>query len=257
MRKRGIVEENFGKEWFGSRYYHLLYGHRDDAEAKLFLDNLIGFLNLKKEQRILDLACGSGRHSVYLAKKGFDVTGIDFSADNIKRAKDKGMNSCFFVGDMRDEYRKKYFNIVFNLFTSFGYFDNEKDDLKVLKSIHKSLKDNGILVLDFMNVKRIVSTLKREEKKTIGEVKFYITRRLEKSFIFKKIEIEKISPSSEKKLKKSVFLEKVKMLRLEDFKKYFDETGFKIKNVFGDYHLTPFDVKKSERLIILAVKKGL
>ena len=73
--------------WFNSSYYHILYKNRDYNEAEHFINNLIIKLNLKKNSKILDLACGSGRHSIYLNKKGMNVKGYDNSENNIKKAK--------------------------------------------------------------------------------------------------------------------------------------------------------------------------
>src|SRR5690606_8758177 len=117
------AEHEWFKDWFNSPYYHLLYNHRDENEAIFFLDNLIAKLQPKPDARILDLACGRGRHAVYLRTKGFDVTGVDLSPENIRlAATTAGERLHFYVHDMRYLLLSNYFDLVLNLFTSFGYF---------------------------------------------------------------------------------------------------------------------------------------
>jgi len=231
-------------EWFDSPYYPLLYRHRNEEEAAKFIDNLVSYLNPAPYTRILDIACGRGRHALHLWQKGFYVTGIDLSSKNISLAKQNRSNHLhFFVHDMRNVFKKNKFDIALNLFTSFGYFEEEKDNCRVIESAAKSLKPNGIFVLDFMNVKKIISSLKKEEKKVIDGIVFHISRSVENGFILKKI-----------KVKENVFEEKVKALTWCDFKKYFSQTGFQIHALFGSYELSNFDEKISDRLIIIAKK---
>src|SRR3989304_1152048 len=90
------------KKWFNSPYYHILYKNRDEAEARHFIDNISLSLKIKKNAKILDLGCGRGRHSVYLSQKGFDVTGIDISTQNILYAGKLSTGKVsFYVHDMR------------------------------------------------------------------------------------------------------------------------------------------------------------
>ena len=144
------------KDWFDSKYYHLLYKNRDHNEAALFLDNISNEFK-KKNARILDVACGKGRHAKYLNSIGFDVTGVDLSSNSIKYAKKyENKKLKFHQHDMRNIFEENKFDIVTNLFTSFGYFDNTLDDQKVINSMAGNLKKGGILLIDFMNVKKVI-----------------------------------------------------------------------------------------------------
>lgn len=273
MEKITDKKKSWYNHWFGSPYYHILYKHRDAEEAEHFLDNLADRLELKKECRILDMACGSGRHSLYLSQKGFKVTGIDLSDENIASAKKKSdlagfrgkehKKAEFVVHDMRKIFKKNYFDVVLNLFTSFGYFEDRRDDLKILVAANTALKSQGIFVLDFMNVKKIIPRLKRRETKTMDSVKFTISRSVKKGFIIKKIKVEDL-PGPEPGLKGrkvrasgtvKFFQEKVRALTLRDFEKYFLRAGFVVRNIFGDYDLSNFDGKNSARLIFVLAKK--
>src|SRR5688572_3922982 len=97
------LQEHWYQIWFDSPYYHLLYKHRDEEEARKFLDNLLAFLNPPPKSKILDVACGIGRHALHLSQKGMDVTGIDLSERNIAKAKKlEGPQLHFIRNDMRD-----------------------------------------------------------------------------------------------------------------------------------------------------------
>lgn len=237
------------EDWFDSPYYHLLYKHRDHSEAELFIDNLIALLKPEKDSRFLDLGCGKGRHSFYLNKKGFDVTGIDLSANSICWAKEnENEHLHFYVHDMRKIFRTNYFDFVLNLFTSFGYFENNRDDNATINAVYKSLKPNGSFVLDFMNVEKVVQSLRSEEIKTIEGIEFRITKNVENNFIVKQIRFTD-------KGKQYNFQEKVKVLTLADFEKYFSANKLKIVDLRGNYQLDDFDKKNSDRLIIVAQKQ--
>lgn len=234
--------------WFNSPYYHVLYKNRDFAEAELFIDNLVQLIQPSKTNRILDLACGKGRHAIYLNKKGFDVTGIDLSEKSIECAKTSENETLhFYTHDMRKLFRSNYFDIVLNLFTSFGYFEQERDDNAVINSASKALKPNGLFVLDFLNAKKLIGNLSCEETKTVEGIEFKISKTIENNFIIKKIDFTD-------KGKEYHFEERVKALTLPDFEKYFEANKLKIVHLRGNYKLEEFDEKSSERLIIVARK---
>jgi 2-polyprenyl-3-methyl-5-hydroxy-6-metoxy-1,4-benzoquinol methylase len=127
--------------WFDTSYYHSLYKNRDEIEAKKFIENLVHFLKLKNGQPVLDLACGKGRHSITLNELGLNVLGVDLSKNSIESAKNSENETLKFdIHDMRENLSSNSFDVVFNLFTSFGYFDNLTDNSKVIKYISKMLK---------------------------------------------------------------------------------------------------------------------
>lgn len=230
--------------WFDTPYYHILYKDRDYHEAQLFMDNLTGYLNLPEKAKILDLACGKGRHSVYLNQLGFDVTGADLSANSIAQASQHQNPTLHFkVHDMREPFEEK-FDAVFNLFTSFGYFDDDNDNLRTLKAIHESLNDYGLAVIDFMNVNNVVAKLVADEVKTVDGIDFHINRYLADNHIFKEIRFTDQG-------REYHFTEKVKALTLEDFESLMEQAGIFLLDVFGDYKLRKFSATESERLILI------
>ncbi|RZJ75415.1 MAG: class I SAM-dependent methyltransferase [Flavobacterium sp.] len=230
--------------WFDTPYYHILYKDRDYEEAQLFMDNLTQYLNLPDDAKILDLACGKGRHSVYLNKLGYDVTGADLSENSITEASKSANEKLHFeVHDMREPFDKK-FDAIFNLFTSFGYFENEEDNLKTLMAIRDSLTEYGFAVIDFMNVKHVADNLVPDEVKTVEGIDFHIKRYIKDGHIFKEIDFED-------KGEKYHFTEKVRALTLEDFEAMMAEADINLLDIFGDYKLKKFFKNESERLILI------
>ena len=236
------------EDWFDSEYYHKLYKNRDASEAKFFIDNLLAFLQIPEKSQLLDLACGSGRHSIYLSKKKFSVTGIDLSENNIRKAcKSSSENLFFYRHDMRLPFRINFYDAVFNLFTSFGYFEKESDNEKVIHSATLALKKNGIFILDFINADKAITEMVASEKKVSEGTQFNIKRSFENGFILKKIVFKS-------GFKTCHFTEKVRAYSLADFEKLFQKNGLSIQHVFGDYKLNPFNEKTSDRLIIIGKK---
>lgn len=230
--------------WFDTPFYHILYKHRDDKEAHAFMENLTSYLNIPENSSILDLACGKGRHAVYLNSIGYDVTGIDLSEKSISFAKQFENDTLHFeVHDMRKAYPKQ-FNAVFNLFTSFGFFDDDKDDLNTIKAIKANLKKDGVGVIDFLNADFILNNLVKENTKTIDGIDFYLKRYVENGFIVKDISFKTDG-------KPYHYKELVKALTLNDFEKMFAEANIQLLDVFGDYKLNKFNKHSSERLIMI------
>ena len=163
-------------DWFNTSYYHTLYKDRNDADAQLFIRNITSFLKISNPSHILDLPCGKGRHSIYLNSLGYNVTGADLSENSILFAKKFENDMLHFqIKDMRKPFTEKY-DAIFNLFTSFGYFENDNDDVLVLKNIKNGLKKNGFVVLDFLNVFHVKNNLVTEEIKTVDGIKFNLQR---------------------------------------------------------------------------------
>jgi len=237
------------EDWFGSGYYSMLYRHRNDDEAKLFLNNITGFLKIPSGSRILDCGCGKGRHSFYLNEKGFEVTGLDISESNIIESKKReNKNLTFFTHDMRNLFRINYYDAALSLFTSFGYFDNDSENNKVIKSTAAALKKHGWFVLDFMNAEKEIQELIPEQKTEIDDVTFKIKRSVRQNSIVKEILITD-------KGKSYSFRENVKAYNRCDLETFFTNNNLEVGSVFGDYELNPFEKNTSERLIIIGKKK--
>jgi SAM-dependent methyltransferase len=236
--------ENWFTSWFDTPYYHILYKDRNYREAQIFMDNLTHYLNLPEKAKVLDLACGKGRHSIYLNQLGFNVLGADLSENSIAEASKNSNETLHFkVHDMREPFEEK-FDAIFNLFTSFGYFENDDDNLTTLKAIKESLSEYGFAVIDFMNVAQVIETLVPEEVKTVEGIDFKIKRYVKDGHILKEIDFEDQGQQYH-------FTEKVKALTLRDFEELMAEAGIFLLDIFGDYKLKKFHKTESERLIMI------
>jgi ubiquinone/menaquinone biosynthesis C-methylase UbiE len=233
--------------WFDSPYYHTLYKNRDEKEAQVFIDNLIEYLQIPKGSKLIDIACGKGRHAKYFNQKGMDVVGVDLSPNSINTAKkDENKSLKFSVHDMREIYKENTFNIVTNLFTSFGYFEDNKDEQKAINAMSSNLKKEGLLIIDFMNVKKVIANLVLNEQKTINCIRFDITRQVKDGYILKNIRI--IDKEQQQ------FQEKVKAITLANYTEFIANAGLKIIDIFGNYKLDNFDEEISDRLILICKK---
>ncbi len=235
------------KSWFNTPYYHLLYHNRNWAEAQNFVDALLLFLNLPAPARVLDVACGRGRHAHRISEHGHYVWGTDLSEANIEYAKQfEDERLKFAQHDMRQVFKSKHFDLLTNLFTSFGYFDNDADNLAAISAFAANLKPDGRLIMDFLNAQKVRENLIAEEFNQFENATFRIKRRIDAHFVFKDIEFE-----DEKG--KQFFSERVRLLELADFEILFERAGLHILHTFGDYSLRhPYSPEKAERLILVA-----
>ena len=230
--------------WFDTSYYHILYQNHDDTEAQEFMQNLVSYLNFKKGDKLLDLACGRGRHSIFLNSLDFNVVGADLSKNSIQFAKKFENESLHFLEhDMRLPFKNKY-NAILNLFTSFGYFEDDNEDISVLNNLKNGLLPGGVAIIDFMNTKKVIANLVPEEVKTVQNIDFNITRYLKDGFITKEINFDADGVHH-------TYYEKVKNLNLDKINAYMNSVGFKIKHIFGNYQLDTFDETTSDRLILV------
>ncbi|MEO9005424.1 MAG: class I SAM-dependent methyltransferase [Ginsengibacter sp.] len=238
------------KEWFNSSYYHQLYIKRDNAEAVGFINHLIDYLKPAPGSLMLDIACGRGRHSIQLAEMGFDVTGIDLSENNILKARENENGHLhFFNHDMRLPFWINYFNYAFNFFTSFGYFNTRREHDNAIRTIAQSLKPNGIVVIDYLNVHYEENHLIPKSVIEIDGVAYHNTKWFDETHFHKEIIVK------DKSLKDAlVFHERVAKFSLGDFTEMLTCQNVQIQKVFGDYYLGDYNINESPRMIIIARK---
>jgi len=244
-----LVCNDWFKNWFNSRYYHILYKHRDFSEAEFFISNFIKKVNLKSNSLIWDNACGNGRHSYIFAKYGFSVIGTDVCESNIGYAKSNFQlsNLNFFIHDMRREFYLNYFDLVINIFTSIGYFDYLYEEEKVIKVMSNSLKKSGFILIDFLNANYIIKNLVPRETKSVDGIFFEIKREIKNGFVYKYIQV--IDGNN-----KFNYLERVRLLTKSFFENEFNKNNIGIISTWGDYNLNEFNLENSERLILFGIK---
>ncbi len=242
------MQKEWFSSWFDTPYYYTLYKHRDYSEASSFIDNMTQYLKLNGNTVCWDLCCGKGRHSIYLNRKGFRVVGTDLSTQSILEANKSANDTLqFYQHDMRKLFRTNYFDAVFNLFTSFGYFEKREDDLHVLDAVQKALKPKGLFVFDYLNSEYVKRILKEKDVVTIDGITFCITKKIENNTIIKNIDFTDKGTDFH-------FEERVKLFDKLYFENLAKECQLTIINTFGNYQLEAFDSSTSPRLILVFQK---
>jgi len=233
-------------------YYPEVYAHLEASTSKE-IDGVTKMLGLKSKKKILDLCCGYGRHSLELARRGFKVTGYDLSSYFLERARKEAdllkLKVKFVKGDMRKLPFKKEFDAVINLFTSFGYFPNEKEDLQVLKGINHALKEKGTFLIDTINREFLLKNFQRKmwsPKKGF----FMLDDQIFDPFT-SRVESTRILLFEDQPKREYFF--SFRLYTLTEMIFNLKKTGFITEQVFGDYELKDCTTQ-SPRMIILAKK---
>lgn len=263
MARKKLIHPDWWKSFFDaayvSRYRTRLTSDRTNREINFLIKNI----PLKKKFSILDVACGDGRHAIGLAKKGFLLTGFDYSSFMLRRAQARAVKAriqkhiSFVHGDMRAMPFHQGFDVAYNLFTSFGYFEHTSDDRQALKNIANSLKVGGKFMIDLNNYARSGAYFMRHGTRMKGSAT-YIYREDEK--IFGKYSLYHYN-SKNKTLIVEVFNKKkryawsTRAYSLIDMKKMLARAGLRVRGTWGDFHGHKYQKTKSPRLIILAEKQ--
>jgi len=239
------------KEWFASAEYLDVYSHRDKTDAYNLLNLVKRELEFGKGTRTLDAACGSGRFSNLFAKEGFNVTAFDLSMQLLRIAKqnsiEENLDVKYFRSDIRNVPLKGSFNLVLNMFTSFGYFNTDDENFSFIRSAYQMLNDNSYFIFDYLNKNYVINNLVERSEKIINDKIITELRKINKNRVEKEIIIE--TKEGEKRFKESVMLYSKKEI-IEGFEKY----GFKTYKIFGDYFGKEFNSLTSDRLLIFFIK---
>lgn len=243
------MDKAWFKEWFGTPYYALLYGNRDEQEAKAQVEGVMVLTGLMQGACVLDMACGRGRHARWFAERGMRVSGFDVNTDAIAAARQAVPSAAFHVHDMREPFAEGAFDLVVNLFTSFGYFEKRSDDLLVLRAAYAALKPGGSLIVDFMNTPKVVAGLVAQEERAVGDVRFTMTRRLHDGMVEKSIRVCDNGM-------KHHYMERVMALTPEEIASMAEQCGFTVVGRYGDFDGRLYDVERSERFLLWAKRGG-
>jgi len=231
------------KHWFGDEY-HGLYAHRDEEDARRAVALIRGAVKLESGARILDLACGPGRHSSELARTGGRVVGFDLSRAMLRRAHER--NSAVLVrGDMRAlPFRNRTFDLAVNLFTSFGYFLDDAEHARVVGQVAATLVPGGHFVLDYLNAEHVRRTLTVTERQVSRDV--FVRRRIDEGgrYVIKEIDLREEGRR---------FQERVRLYGPEELAALFAAADLHVVARFGDYDGAP--VGAATPRVILVGKK--
>lgn len=237
------------QSWFDTKYYHILYGHRDEVEADQFVREISNKLQITPDALILDLACGTGRHVETLSRIAGNVIGIDLSKNSILEARQRNLpNAEFYVHDMRHTFWMNYFDGIVSFFTSFGYFKYHQENVKVLENVKHGLRRGGFFLLDYLNASVVKENLILEEKIQRGDIQFHITRTISQNFIEKTISFHADGRDWN-------FQERVALYESEALIDMLTHCGFGSFQLFGNHALSIFDKKHASRCIIHCIKQ--
>jgi len=235
------------RHWFGTPYYKLLYGHRDEAEAQAWVEAIMSRWDLRPDARVLDLACGRGRHARWFAAKGLRITGADISEESIAEARIAVPEAEFLVHDMRDALSRERFEGICCLFTSLGYFDDLADDQRVMDAVSAMLVPGGRFVLDFMNTPLVLRELVETEAITAGGLTFQVQRKVEGEVLVKRISVDDAGCSH-------AFEERVQALMPSQIEAMVVKAGLEVVDRTDGPDPLPFDPDRSARFVLWARK---
>jgi SAM-dependent methyltransferase len=239
------------KNWFNTEEYLNVYKHRNEEDAKKLVDLILNNITVPPGGKVLDLACGPGRHSILFAQKGFKVSAVDLSKNLLKVALDSAVKSNVYVNfieaDLRNLCIKPKFDLVVNLFTSFGYFEDDKENYKLFRRAFYFLNDNGYFVLNFFNKNFLEKNIVSSSEDCIDNSKIVQERKIEGQRVVKKITISKDG-------NKRHFMESVRMYSKDELITGIEDSGLKVEKIFGDVRGRTFDLETSPRIIIIARK---
>jgi 2-polyprenyl-3-methyl-5-hydroxy-6-metoxy-1,4-benzoquinol methylase len=242
---------NWFESWFNTEEYLNVYKHRNESEAKKHVEFIISHVPVEKGGSVLDMACGPGRHSLIFSEKGFRVTAVDLSENLLcvarKSAGEAGLNINFIKSDLRDIKLDDEFDLVINLFTSFGYFEEDEENFKIFDVALKHLKDNGRFVIDFLNKSFLEKNLQEYSESEILNSRIIQRRGISGNRVVKKIEVN--SGGMEK-----FYYESVRLFSPEELISALSDRGLFVDRIFGNFDGADFDPENSERIIIFAVK---
>jgi SAM-dependent methyltransferase len=236
------------EDWFDQEEYLAVYNQRNDEDAKKVVSLIINNVNLPASSSVLDIACGTGRHSILFALRGFDVTAVDLSRELLLIAEEKSNELKLKINFVREDLRKfkdkNKYNLVLNLFTSFGYFKSDAENLKMISLAYNHLKNKGYFIFDYFNKIYLEKNLIKVSKDYFNDLEIIQYRKIENERIIKEILIK-----SKEEIKK--YIESVKLYGAEFLIKKFNEQGFNIRHIFGSYNGDEFNPEKSPRLILI------
>ena len=247
------MPKEWWKSFFNEDYIRIWGGRGSFKHTKQEISFLEKIVPLKKNQRILDLCCGHGRHSLELARRGYNVTGVDFSRyelDLAKKAADKaGLKIRFIRGDARKFRSSKKFDVILNLFTAFGY-GSEEDDAKILYRARENLITGGRFVIDYMNAFWLWRNYKPIDKWRSGKLLVKSERNYNFMANVNEEKLTIIRPAGQKIYRHM----RLRIYSLADFRRTLENQGFSVKKALDPRSGRPvgFD---SRRILILAEKK--
>src|SRR3954470_16114401 len=223
----GPQEADWFEEWFGEDYLRI-YQHRDEAEAEHAIDLIAANLSGRDVDRVLDLGCGAGRHTKVLVERWWTV-GLDLSMALLREARRESVDGPYVRADMRElPFADDSFDLVVNLFTSFGYFDDDSEHVRVLSCVAAAMKQGGMLVIDFFNASQVRRDLVPYDERVENGITIEQRRTIspDDRFVEKTIRLRERGKE---------YIERVRLLSAKDLQRMLEAAGFEIIRRAGDY----------------------
>ncbi len=245
-------------DWYKTafRYDYLrVYPHRNDEEARRQVDFLLDSMDIPPSCEVLDLGCGDGRHSLELARRGYRVTGLDLSEELLERARrrtvEEGLDINFIQGDMRDPPGVSAFDLVVNFFTSFGYFQEDRENARVLEAIARSLRPCGRFLMDYLNREYVISTIVPADSRTVEGMEVEQRRWIsgDPSESGGHVRINKQVRIREDGAERS-YDESVRMYTLDELGDMMDRAGLEIVQTYGDFDGSPVSADLPRNILV-------
>jgi SAM-dependent methyltransferase len=229
------------EEWFGEEYLHL-YPHRDDADADRIVALLRRALPWRDGWRVLDVACGAGRHLAALERAAAVPFGFDLSPALLRRARTVTTRPLVRADMRLMPFRPRCMDLTVNLFTSFGYFAADEEHADALGQMLATVRPGGWFVIDFLNAEHVRASLILRETASYGGVEVQIRREItaDRRFVRKSIQVADGRR----------FEERVRLLGAEDLERMIQAHGAHLVEAYGDYSGAP--LRGGTRTILLA-----
>jgi len=245
------------KAWYErDDFWQIMYPKIFDQDrwtsAKEEVESIISLLGIELGDSILDLCCGPGRHSLELARRGYRVTGVDRTLSYLEKArrqaKTEGLKIEFIQDDMRNFCRPGTFDAALNLYSSFGYFEDQEDDRRVIKNLNKSIKSGGRLIMEMMGKEVLARIFRERDWHEENGVLFLEERKINSGWgciqarwvMIKGKEINE-------------FIVSHRLYSGEELAALLLDSDFKTVKLFGDLSGAPYD-HTAQRLVAIAFK---
>jgi hypothetical protein len=227
--------------WENSAYYQLFIKNHEITTLKTGIDNIIEYLNIPDDAKILDANCQQGVCSLHLSKLGYHTTGIDSSSENIKKLTPLRNDNLHFYTHNICEPVDDRFDMILHCFSNFEYLQNDNEIMHALHTIKNSLTTHGFALIDCTNTPK--NSLEPETLQ-IDNIIFNITKTNENGMFKNRIEV--IDGDQ-----KFIYTQNVRKVNLSDFEAMFEKAEIYLLDVFGDYKLKKYYPNTSERLIMI------
>ncbi|HEX9218974.1 MAG TPA: class I SAM-dependent methyltransferase [Gemmatimonadaceae bacterium] len=246
MQRSGSQEADWFEQWFGEDYLRI-YQHRDEEEAEHAIELIVSNLPRREIHSVLDLGCGAGRHTNVLFERWWTV-GLDLSMALLKVARKESPDAPYVRADMRElPFADESFDLVVNLFTSFGYFDDDREHARVLACVRAALRPGGTLVIDYLNASQVRKDLVPYDERVASGITIEQSRAItpDDRFVEKTIRLRERGRE---------YIERVRLLTASDLEWMLKAAGFEVLKRFGDYGGSGWS-EDSPRVILFANRR--